>query len=98
MSDEVEKTIEDVIGKDTSPQFDPREELFFELSKPIRERILACKTPSELIWLSTVMLHHAKDILICELGAETTKILFANLKFEDPVTDEEIAADEKENG
>jgi hypothetical protein len=65
------------------------EERLLILMKPIREQILKCNTRKDILMLSSAMLHHAKDLFILELGVDAAKILFNNLKFEEPVNEEE---------
>lgn len=72
------------------PGFDKREERVFELLQPIREQILKCETRGEVLLMAGQLLQHAKDMYICELGIETTKMIFNNLEFEMPVDETEI--------
>lgn len=91
----IDVDFKDVTEKTEYPGFDAREERAFELIKPIREQILKCETRAEVLMMAGQLLQHAKDIYLCELGVETTEILFKNLEFEMPV--DEVEADEAEN-
>lgn len=65
------------------------EERLLDLIGPIRKQILKCETRKDILLMASAMLQHAKDLMILELGIDATKIVFDNLKFEDPVNDKE---------
>ncbi len=88
----IDNNIIDVDVKDVTnehPGFDKREERVFELLKPIREQILKCETRGEALLMAGQLLQHAKDIYLCELGVDATKVIFNNLDFEMPVDETE---------
>ncbi len=78
--EEIENTPEEEISD---------EERYYDLVKPIRQQILKCESRKDMLMLSSAMLHHAKDLFILELGVDATKIIFDNLKFEEPELNEE---------
>ena len=64
------------------------EERLLDLMRPINKQIEECKTRSDILLLASGMMHTARDLFICEIGADAAKTLFSNLKFKDPVEDE----------
>ena len=89
MSDVIDVEFKDVTEEDTY-DFDKREERVFELLMPIREQILKCETRGEVLMMAGQMLQHAKEMYMCELGVDATKVIFKNLDFEMPVDENEI--------
>lgn len=88
MSDIIDVDVKDVTEETDS--LAQREERVYELIKPIREQILKCETRGEVLMMAGQLLQHAKDMYICELGIDTTKLIFKNLEFEMPVDENEI--------
>jgi hypothetical protein len=65
-----------------------RETRLLELTKPINEQIAKCESRADILLMASAMMVTAKDLFICELGVDAAKIMFSNLKFENPVDDE----------
>ncbi len=65
-----------------------RETRLLELMKPINEQIMKCESRADALLLATAMMTTARDLFLCEIGVEATKVIFSNLKFENPLANE----------
>lgn len=94
MSDKKDDDITDVEFYEVPKEFTVEteqtktEERLLDLMKPINEQITKCETRSDILLLASGMLHTARDLFICEIGADATKAIFSNVKFENPVDNE----------
>lgn len=94
MSDKKDDDVTDVEFYDVPNEFTVEteqtktEERLLDLMKPINEQIMKCEKRSDILLLASGMVHTARDLFICEIGAEATKTIFSNMKFENPVDNE----------
>lgn len=63
------------------------ESRLLDLMKPINEQIAQCETRADILLMASAMMVTAKDLFVCELGTEAAKVMFSNVKFENPVQD-----------
>ena len=65
-----------------------RETRLLDLMKPINQTIESCQNRADILLIASAMMHTSRDLFMCELGEESTKVLFSNLKFVMPVDNE----------